>query len=146
MPTGRWSRVEVAGHECEVYEPPRPSEHGFTVIYLHGVHLNSLADNEAFCAEFDRYGLRVIAPRAGRCWWADRICPEFDPRITPFNYVRQDVVSYLAETRGIRPPAIALLGTSMGGQGALRLAFRQPNTFPIAAAISPAIDFQWRYD
>ena len=146
MPAGRWSRVEVAGHECEVYEPPRASEHGYAVIYLHGVHLNSLADNEAFCAEFDRYGLRVIAPRAGRCWWADRLCPEFDPRITPFNYVRQDLVSYLAETWATRPPAIALLGTSMGGQGTLRLAFRQPNTFPIAAAISPAIDFQWRYD
>lgn len=146
MPTGCWSRVEVAGHECEVYEPPRPSEHGFTVIYLHGVHLNSLADNDAFCAEFDRFGLRVVAPRAGRCWWVDRLCPEFDPLTTPFNYVRQDVVSYLAETWGTRPPAIALLGTSMGGQGALRLAFRQPNIFPIAAAISPAIDFQWRYD
>jgi S-formylglutathione hydrolase FrmB len=34
----------------------------------------------------------------------------------------------------------------MGGQGALRLAFKRPDTFPIVAAISPAIDFQLRYD
>jgi S-formylglutathione hydrolase len=41
---------------------------------------------------------------------------------------------------------VALLGTSMGGQGALRLAFKHPNAFPIVAALAPAIDFQWRYD
>jgi S-formylglutathione hydrolase len=29
----------------------------------------------------------------------------------------------------------------MGGQGALRLAYRHPAVFPVAAAIAPAIDF-----
>jgi S-formylglutathione hydrolase FrmB len=37
------------------------------------------------------------------------------------------------------------LGTSMGGQGALRIAFKHPNQFPTVAAISPAIDYQLRY-
>lgn len=146
MPAGRWSTVTIAAHECEIYEPPRLSEQGYTVIYLHGVHLTRLAEHAAFGDQLDRYGLRVVAPRAGRCWWADRLCPEFDPQLTPFRHVHQDVVNFIAQTWGTRPPAIALLGTSMGGQGALRLAFRHPNTFPIVAAISPAIDFQWRYD
>jgi S-formylglutathione hydrolase FrmB len=34
----------------------------------------------------------------------------------------------------------------MGGQGALRLAFKHPNIFPIVAAISPAIDYQLRWN
>jgi len=33
------------------------------------------------------------------------------------------------------------LGVSMGGQGALRLAYRFPNQFPVVAALAPAIDF-----
>jgi S-formylglutathione hydrolase len=33
----------------------------------------------------------------------------------------------------------------MGGQGALRIAYRHPRFFPVVAAISPAIDFQTRY-
>ena len=41
---------------------------------------------------------------------------------------------------------LALLGVSMGGQGALRMAYKYPNIFPTVAAISPAIDFQKRID
>jgi pimeloyl-ACP methyl ester carboxylesterase len=146
MPEGSWSQISLAGHTCEFYEPPHPSEHNYTLIYLHGVHLRQLTTNEVFCREFDRHGLRVAAPQAGRCWWVDRICSEFDGQITPFQYVLRDVVTMIGERWSAQPPAIALLGTSMGGQGALRLAFRHPNTFPIVAAISPAIDYQWRYD
>ncbi len=34
----------------------------------------------------------------------------------------------------------------MGGQGALRIAFRHPRKFNVVAAISPAIDFHLRMD
>jgi len=33
----------------------------------------------------------------------------------------------------------------MGGQGALRFAYKHPSTFPVVAAISPAIDYQSRF-
>ena len=36
--------------------------------------------------------------------------------------------------------AIGLLGISMGGQGALRLAFKHPRQFPAVAAIASALD------
>lgn len=141
-----WTQVELAGHDCEVYEPPRPSPHGYVVIYLHGVHLNSLCDQPAFAREFDRHGLRVVCPRAARSWWADKICEEFDPRITAERYVLEQVVGWIEERFSARSPRIALLGTSMGGQGALRMAFKHPRMFPIAAAISPAIDYQTRME
>jgi len=146
QPVGHWSEIALAGHACDLYTPPRPNPHGYAVVYLHGVHLNRLDDKPAFVREFDRHGLRVICPRTARSWWTDRICEEFDPQMTAERYVVDRVVGWLGEQWGAAPPRIALLGTSMGGQGALRMAFKYPRIFPIAAAVSPAIDYHLRMD
>lgn len=143
--SGTWAEEIVGGHPCDVYEPPRPNEHGFVVLYLHGVHLTRLIEKQAFLDQFDRFGLRVVAPITQRSWWTDRICPEFDTTITAERHVLDNVLPFMAQRWGSRPPQIALLGTSMGGQGALRFSYRHPRTFPIVAAISPAIDFQSRW-
>jgi S-formylglutathione hydrolase FrmB len=142
---GTWTTVSVAGHVCDIYEPRQRNEHGYSLIYLHGVHLGRLDQNAVFTAEFERYGLPVIGPRTGRSWWTDRICEEFDPALSAERYVIAHVVPYLNERWGSSPPRIALLGTSMGGQGALRLAFKHPRLFPIAAGLAPAIDYQLRF-
>ena len=68
------------------------------------------------------------------------------PTISAEAYVLEHVVPYVAERWNARPPQLALLGVSMGGQGALRMAYKYPNVFPTVAAISPAIDFQKRID
>lgn len=141
-----WIREDVAGHTCDLFEPARPSEHGYVVLYLHGVHLVPLAGNGTYTALFEQHGLRVIAPHSGPSWWTDKIYPPFDPLRSSERYLLDDVVPYVADRWGTRPPAIALVGTSMGGQGALRLAFKHPRTFPIVAALAPAIDYQIRYD
>ena len=60
---GTWSRVEVAGHECDVYRPPRAHPDRRVVVYLHGVHLNRLDDKPAFTRQFDRHGLIAVCPR-----------------------------------------------------------------------------------
>ncbi len=143
---GKWSEVVIAGHPCDVYEPPQLNEHGWTVMYLHGVHVNRLMDKAKFVEQFDRHGLRVIAPITQRSWWSDKICPEFDPRITAERYVLDEVLPFVEREWSAGPPAVGLLGTSMGGQGALRFSFKYPNTFPVVAAISPAIDYQHRLD
>lgn len=146
MSEGTWQVVEIAGHACDVYEPPQPHAQAYTVIYLHGVHLNTLHDRPAFTEQFDRHGLRVVCPRTGQSWWSDKICEEFDPQITAERYVREHVLNWVGERFGTKPPQIALLGTSMGGQGGLRMAFKYPQLFPVVAAISPAIDYQLRMD
>jgi S-formylglutathione hydrolase FrmB len=143
---GIWSEVKLAGHPCDIYEPLEPSPHGFVVLYLHGVHNNQLTDQSVFADQFDRHRLRMIAPRTGRSWWSDRVFPPFDPQLTAWRFVMDHVMPHLAERWSARPPAIGLLGTSMGGQGALRFAFRQPGKFPVVAAISPAIDYQIRWN
>jgi S-formylglutathione hydrolase FrmB len=142
--TGTWSNVDVAGHRCHVFEPAQPSPHGFVVIYLHCSEGASLRSYPAFVQQFERHGLRVIEPVTGRSWWTDRIWPEFDANISAEAYVLERVVPYLAERWGAQPPRLALLGVSMGGQGALRMAYKFPNVFPTVAAISPAIDYQKR--
>jgi S-formylglutathione hydrolase FrmB len=145
-PSGTWTKETVSGHTVDIYAPAKLSPQGFTVIYLHGVHLNRLDDKQPFLDEFDRHGLRVVCPWTARSWWTDKVCAEFDPAITAEKYVLNHVVPWIGERWQVKPPAIALLGTSMGGQGGLRLAFKHPNTFPVVAAISPAIDFQLRMD
>ena len=143
--TGSWEEVTVGGHLCDVYEPPQRNEHGFVVIYLHGVHLNKLNDKQPFIDQFDKHGLPVIAPATRRSWWTDRTCNEFDREITAEQHVLKNVLPFIDERWNSRPPRIGLLGTSMGGQGALRFAYKHPSTFPVVAAISPAIDYQSRF-
>jgi len=143
---GNWTRIELAGHVCRLYQPPTPSPNNYTVIYLHCSESASLRGYPAFTEAFDRYGMRVIEPVTGRSWWTDRIWPEFDAAISAEAYVLKHVVPYVGEKWNSCPPQLALLGVSMGGQGALRMAYKYPNIFPTVAAISPAIDFQKRID
>ncbi len=144
--TGTWSEESVGGHACHLYEPPERNKRNYVVLYLHGVHLGRLHDKPAFLAALDRHGLPVVCPVTQRSWWADKICPEFDANITAERHVLDNVLPFITQRYDAQPPQIALLGTSMGGQGALRLAFKHPDNFPIAAAIAPAIDFHTRWD
>lgn len=139
-----WSTVAVAGHRCHIFEPSCPSEHPDVVIYLHGLHLHELRDQPEFGRQFNLHGLRVICPVTHRSWWTDRICQEFDATLTAERYVLDQVVPHIAARWNCQSPQIALLGTSMGGQGALRLSYKHPALFPVVAAISPAIDYHQR--
>lgn len=143
--SGTWEEVTVSGHPCDVYEPPQRNEHGYVVIYLHGIHLNKLNDKQPFIDQFDKHGLTAIAPVTQRSWWTDRICNEFDREITAEQHILKNVLPYIEQRWNSKPPRIALLGTSMGGQGALRFSYKHPDTFPVVAAISPAIDYQLKF-
>jgi S-formylglutathione hydrolase FrmB len=139
-PRSHWLIADVAGHACELHAPPDPLP-GRAVIYLHGVRERWLQDMPVLRDALEAARLPVIAPRTGRSWWVDAILPSFDAARSPERYVLDDVVPEVARRFGVSPPGIALIGTSMGGQGALRLAYRYPAVFPVAAAISPAIDY-----
>jgi len=137
---GGWSTIDVGGHPCECFDPPGAAP-GAAIIYLHGVRERRLAESRGLREAIETAGLRALAPRCGRSWWLDRAVEEFDPATTPERHVLGPVVAEVARRFGVAPPGIALVGTSMGGQGALRLAYRHPTVFPVAAAIAPAIDF-----
>jgi pimeloyl-ACP methyl ester carboxylesterase len=139
-PRLHWSHVTVAGQPCEVFTP-LAAVPGRALVFLHDLAGRPLSQADAVRSAIEAAGLPTIAPLTGRSWWLDRIMPTFDSGMTPERFVRDAVVAEIGARFGIQPPGISLLGVGMGGQGALRLAYRHPGVFPIAAAIAPALDF-----
>jgi len=139
-----WERVRIAGHSADVLTPGQGPYPG-AVLYLHGYGGETLAENPVFTECFEKYHLPVVSPVGGACWWLDTLCHEFDVQQTPMQFLRQDVTTWMEGRWGIAAPYIALLGVSMGGQGALNLAYRHARQFPIVASMSPAIDFDQIY-
>ena len=82
----------------------------------------------------------------GRSWWTDRICPEFDRQLTAERHLLDNILPYIEQRWGTKNRQVGLLGTSRGGQGALRIAYKHPDRFPVVAAIAPGIDYQARFD
>ena len=139
-PRPHWSTITVAGHACELFEPPG-AEPNRAAIYLHGVHESWLRESAGLRDAIEAAGLPTIAPRTGRSWWLDRIMPGFDKELTPERFILERVRAEVAQRFGVQPPGIALIGEGMGGQGALRISYRHPTVFPVSASIAPAIDF-----
>jgi enterochelin esterase-like enzyme len=133
---GTWSREIVAGKPADVYEPGGSARPRFGVLFLHPVGLETL---------LDELRLVCVCPYGGHSWWTNRICLDFDRQVTAEGYILNHVVPFFRARWDIAPPGIALLGISMGGQGALRLAFRFPDIFPVAAGIASALDYHEAY-
>jgi S-formylglutathione hydrolase FrmB len=139
-----WHSVELAGKRCDLFEPSKPGP--YVLLHLHGEEMETLAGNAVSTAALEARGLRAICPHGKRSWWANRICREFDEQLTPERHLLQNVVPFIATHWGVEPPGIGLSGVGMGGQGALRLAMKHAQRFPVVAAISSAIDYHNRYD
>jgi S-formylglutathione hydrolase len=73
------------------------------------------------------------------------VCESFDTEITPERYLRESLVPWMRAEWQLSARAIAVAGVEMGGQGALRLAFKHPNEWPVAASISGSLDCQEWY-
>ena len=138
-----WTRTAIAGKEVDVFDPPaRPR---FGILFLHGYGRETLPDYPAFSQPLEELNLACVCPHGQRSWWGDRICTEFDAQVTPERYLLDSVVPFFHDRWGLGPPAIGLLGISMGGQGALRLAFKHPELFQVVAGISSALDYHELY-
>jgi S-formylglutathione hydrolase len=142
---GTWESIDLGGKRADVYQPAGANGVRFATLHLHGSDLELHVDQAGYTEAFDRLQLGCVCPHGRRCWWADRLCPEFDARLTPEHYILDHVVPYFKERWGLRPPAIGIQGISMGGQGALRLAFKHPQVFPVVAAVSAALDYHELY-
>jgi S-formylglutathione hydrolase len=141
---GTWSSILVAGKTVEVYDPSegRPR---FTVLHLHDAGSTTLRGQGAYTSLFDRHQLACVCPIAGPCWWVDRICPDFDAKVSPEQFLLGSVLPLIRERWGFDLRAIALLGMSMGGQGVLRLGFKHPQLFPVVAALAPLVEYHEFY-
>ncbi len=135
---GPWTSVEIAGRPADVFEPavkPR-----LAVLFLHDADGQSLRGRPVFTRLLDDMGLGCVCPSGGPSWWVDRPALGFDPPLTPERFVLDHIVPNFDQRWGVKPRELGLLGAGMGGQGALRLAFRHAKTFAVVAAVAPAID------
>ncbi len=138
-----WSRVAAGGKPADAFDPPNALP--LALLYLHSLAGESPATDPTFTAVLRQHRLRCLAPRGGQCWWTDRPCPEFDPALTPERYLLDGLVPWAESQWRLGPRAVALAGVEMGGQGAVRIAFKHPERFPVAASISGAFDCQEWY-
>jgi pimeloyl-ACP methyl ester carboxylesterase len=142
---GSWSTINVAGKTVEVYDLPAAVKPRFGLVFLHPYGLETLRDRPAYTNLFDKMNIVCTCPHAGCSWWADRVCGEFDPVLTPEQHLLKNVLPMFQDRWQLTPRAIGVLGISMGGQGALRLAFKYPHLFPAAAGIASAFDYHELY-
>jgi S-formylglutathione hydrolase len=142
---GTWTRVDIGGKPADVYDLASGVSPRFGILHLHGVGLETLVERPAFTRLLDELRLVCVCPHGQRSWWGDRICAEFDAKVTPERHLLESAVPYFAQRWGLAPRGIGLTGISMGGQGALRLAFKHPEMFPVVAAISSAIEYHELY-
>ena len=136
-----WSVAKIAGKSADVFEPPGEQTPRSAVIYLHDADLQTPVGDDVLTGLFTRFGLRCICPHGGQSWWLDRVSREFDAAVSPMTFVREQILPWIKSRWQLTPPGIGLLGTGMGGQGALQLAYRHARTFPVVAAMSPVVDF-----
>jgi S-formylglutathione hydrolase len=139
---GTWTTIELDGKPAEVFDADRTR---FGLIYLHGAGRESLSDQPAYTKLFDELGLSCVRPAGGSAWWSDRLCPEYDRHRSAAAYVMEAVLPFVRTRWSLGSRSVGLFGISMGGQGALRLAFQHPEEFRVVAGISSAIDYHEHY-
>ena len=142
---GIWSDVNVAGKTVEVYEPAAGMKPRFGILFLHPLGLETLRGRPAYTKIFDKLNIVCACPHSGRSWWVDRVCADFDAKLTPEQHLLKNVLPFMQERWNLGPRAVGIFGISMGGQGALRLAFKHPQRFPVVAGISSALDYYELY-
>ena len=117
--SGSWTIVDIAGKRADVYEP-LIGRAQFAILHLHGADMTTLRDRPAFTRFLDEFHLPCVCPHGQAFWWADRVCPHFDPQVSPERYLLESVLPFFKQKWGLNPPAVGLQGIGMGGQGALR--------------------------
>ena len=140
---GQWSCLEIAGTTCDIFAPRIKTDHA--LIYLHDTDQETLKYSDVWTPLLEEHGFLTVCPHGGRSWWVNRVCSEFNSKITPEEYLIKILLVSLGERWGFIPSTIGLIGSGMGGQGAIRLALKYPDRFPVVGGISAAIDFQNLY-
>ena len=128
-----------------VITPERPSDIPPQCVYLlHGLHGNngSWADLTMLPAHARKYNLTIVMPEVARSFYTDM---EYGQKF--FSYVADELPDICERTFAVAPGRenTAVMGGSMGGNGALKCALRRPERFGKCAAISSGALFLRRY-
>ena len=136
-----WSSYDLAGLRCDLFQPATSWPAGQVILYLHDLEGRRPQDLPGLKQPLEQAGLPVIAPWGGESWWLGKTLQPLRSELTAEAYLLGPVLEACQNRFAASPTGIGLLGTEMGGQGVLQLAYRHPDRFPVAAALGPAIDF-----
>lgn len=126
----------------EQYSDPDLQEDQYPVLYLlHGAygsykdwptktHLDDMASD---------YGVIIVCPDGQDSWYFDS---PIDPKMQFETFVSKELVNYIDNNyRTIPTPGMrAITGLSMGGHGALFVAFRHPDVFHSCGSMSGGVN------
>jgi pimeloyl-ACP methyl ester carboxylesterase len=132
-----WATHTIHGTSVDLFDAAVGKATG-GLLFLHdrdGATLRRLPDADALLTA---NRLSAASPQCGECWWTDRIWPSFAKDKSVERWLIGDLLPDLRTRWGNAPVAVA--GIGMGGQGALRIAFKHPDLFPIVAALDAAVD------
>lgn len=120
--------------------PTKRDAEPMKVIYLlHGLSDNAdaWADNTMLAVFADEYNVAFVCPEVQRSFYAD-----MDFGLNYFSYVADELPELVARYFNVstKREDTAVMGLSMGGFGALKLALMRPERFYLCAAFSSAID------
>lgn len=89
----------------------------------------------------DRYGMIIVHPDGRNSWYMDAPA---NPKVKMETFFIEDLVPFIDANYPTIPEASkrAITGLSMGGHGALYLAFRHPDVFGNAGSMSGGVDIR----
>ncbi len=106
-------------------EPSMPCRFAVLILHTSAAQIPDLAD------ELQRHRIAACAPLLPDGWWVKSAEQSVVERVLPWMRSRWN----------LGRNAIAVVGVEMGGQGAVRLGFKYPESFPIVASLNGAFDF-----
>jgi S-formylglutathione hydrolase len=136
-----WQEVVIGGKPALCTEPSSPLASP-TILFLHDARATPPDAIPGWTESLVQRRWRCLAPAAGCSWWLQHPIPAFDPTISPEEHLLNAVLPWMQQQWQVTPQRLAVVGFGMGGQGAIRLAFRHPALFPVAASIDGAMDLQ----
>jgi putative tributyrin esterase len=137
--------------QYRVFAPQSAGDQKLPVIYLlHGGGGSGFRDwsNYSDVAQFAAHGLLLVMPEGDYSYYTNAV---ERPQDRYEDYIVNDLATDVERQFPVRDQrnGRAIVGVSMGGFGAIKLALQHPDQFAFAGALSPAIDvprrrFSWR--
>ena len=115
------------------------------MLFLHDADEQTLRGRTAFIRPFDELGLACVCPHGGQSWWVDRTGPAFAGPLTPERLPARCGGALVPRALGRGAARARPARRRHGRAGALRLAFKHPDLFPVVAGIASAIDYHELY-